>query len=132
MHQDRPYFPFKNDSMVAAFIHLDDSDLGNGGLSIVPGSHRLGQLPTRASSGHHWVSQSEFPIAAGVEVKAKAGDVAFFPYLTVHGSYPNTSRQPRRMVLVQVYDPRDKMLEHIHLENGLGFLLHGSAFTGRR
>ena len=44
MHQDYGYFPFKNDSMVAAFIHLDDSDPDNGGLAVYPGSHKIGPL----------------------------------------------------------------------------------------
>ena len=44
MHQDYGYFPFKNDSMVAAFVHLDDSDPNNGGLAVYPGSHKHGPL----------------------------------------------------------------------------------------
>ncbi len=44
MHQDYGYFPFRNDSMVAAFIHMDDSDPENGGLAVFPGSHKMGPL----------------------------------------------------------------------------------------
>jgi phytanoyl-CoA hydroxylase len=44
MHQDYHYFPYEKDSMVAIFIHLDDSDVENGGLAVFPGSHKMGPL----------------------------------------------------------------------------------------
>lgn len=42
--QDYHYFPFKNHSMVAAFIHMNKIDPENGGLCIYPGSHKNGPL----------------------------------------------------------------------------------------
>ncbi|XP_077300649.1 putative alpha-ketoglutarate-dependent hypophosphite dioxygenase [Arctopsyche grandis] len=42
MHQDYHYFPFRDHSMVAVFIHLDDTTPENGGLAVYPGSHKLG------------------------------------------------------------------------------------------
>ena len=48
MHQDYHYFPYEKDSMLAIFIHLDDTDPENGGLAVFPGSHKLGLVfPTR-------------------------------------------------------------------------------------
>ena len=44
MHQDYHYFPYKDHSMVAIFIHLDDTSPENGGLAIFPGSHKQGPL----------------------------------------------------------------------------------------
>ena len=44
MHQDYHYFPYEKDSMVAIFVHLDDSDVQNGGLAVFPGSHKRGPL----------------------------------------------------------------------------------------
>eukprot|EP00747_Dinoflagellata_sp_TGD_P005785 gnl/TRDRNA2_/TRDRNA2_114979_c1_seq1.p1 gnl/TRDRNA2_/TRDRNA2_114979_c1~~gnl/TRDRNA2_/TRDRNA2_114979_c1_seq1.p1 ORF type:complete len:311 (-),score=46.42 gnl/TRDRNA2_/TRDRNA2_114979_c1_seq1:101-1033(-) len=126
MHQDRPYFPFRNDSMVAAFIHLEDTNKHNGGLSIVPGSHRLGQLPDQHGAVGHYVSQKQFPIEKGTEIQAKRGDVAFFSYLTVHGSYPNLADSKRRMILVQAFDPKDQMITAAHMENGRCTLMYGS------
>ena len=41
-HQDYHYFPYKHDSMMAMFVHLDDTDQSNGGLGIFPGSHHQG------------------------------------------------------------------------------------------
>jgi len=56
--QDYHYFPFKNDSMVAVFIHLDDSEPENGGLAIFPGSHLLGPQQNCSNvSTHFYVDQ---------------------------------------------------------------------------
>ena len=48
MHQDYHYFPYLNDSMVAIFIHLDDTNVENGGLAVFPGSHKLGPLADKS------------------------------------------------------------------------------------
>lgn len=56
--KDYHYFPFKDDSMVAVFIHLDDSDVENGGLAVFPGSHKLGPLENTSDvPTHFYVSQ---------------------------------------------------------------------------
>jgi len=56
--QDYPYFPFKNHTMVAVFINLDDSDPENGGLAAFPGSHKLGPLDSCSGvPNHHYVDQ---------------------------------------------------------------------------
>ncbi|XP_068619248.1 probable phytanoyl-CoA dioxygenase [Battus philenor] len=110
MHQDYPYFPYKNDSMVAAFIHLDDSTPENGGLLVYPGSHLLGPLDDvggRETTQFHYVDQNKFPIEKATPVVAKRGDVVIFSYLLVHGSTANLSTRPRRMLLVQYADAHD-------------------------
>jgi phytanoyl-CoA hydroxylase len=50
MHQDYHYFPYEKDSMVAIFIHLDDTDVENGGLAVFPGSHKTGPLQDKSKS----------------------------------------------------------------------------------
>lgn len=61
MHQDYHYFPFKNDSMVAVFIHLDDTTPENGGLAVYPGSHLLGPQEDRGviekGEAYHYMDQ---------------------------------------------------------------------------
>ena len=40
--KDYHYFPYKQHSMMAVFVHLDDTDQSNGGLGVFPGSHLQG------------------------------------------------------------------------------------------
>ena len=41
MHQDYHYFPYEKDSMLAIFVHLDDTTPENGGLAIYPGQYQF-------------------------------------------------------------------------------------------
>ena len=108
LHQDWSYFPTEKDTMIAAVIHLTDVSSEMGCLRVCPGSHRLGRLP--GSSGQ---SSSAFPreysIDSAVPVEARAGDVLFFHYFTLHGSLPNRSPHPRKTVLVQMYGGQDQV-----------------------
>ncbi|XP_037051169.1 phytanoyl-CoA dioxygenase, peroxisomal-like [Bradysia coprophila] len=125
-HQDYHYFPFKNDSMVAAFIHFDDSDVENGGLAVFPGSHKLGpQENTSDVPTHFYVSQTKFPLEAATPIIAKKGQVVIFSYLLVHGSYQNTSNRFRRMLLLQMMSAEDEPLENVHVSPCQGMVLRG-------
>ncbi|KPI95283.1 Phytanoyl-CoA dioxygenase, peroxisomal [Papilio xuthus] len=128
MHQDYHYFPYKKDSMVAAFIHLDDSSPENGGLCVFPGSHRLGPLDdvgARETSHFHYVDQSKFPIEKSTPVLARRGDVVVFSYLLVHGSPANLSARARRMLLVQYADAHDEPLAGERAQPARGLVLRG-------
>ncbi|KAG6453236.1 probable alpha-ketoglutarate-dependent hypophosphite dioxygenase [Manduca sexta] len=127
MHQDYHYFPYKKDSMVAAFLHLDAANLENGGLVVYPGSHKLGpQEDIGAKEGNfHYVDQKKFPIEGATPVIAARGDVVIFSYLLVHGSPPNLSTRPRRMMLLQAAAADDQPIGQQPLRPGQGWLLRG-------
>ncbi|CAH2046117.1 unnamed protein product, partial [Iphiclides podalirius] len=128
MHQDYQYFPYKNDSMVAAFINFDDSGPENGGLFVYPGSHKLGPLDdvgARETKQFHYVDQNKFPIEKATPVIAKRGDVVIFSYLLVHGSTPNFSKRPRRMLLIQYADAHDEPAGGERSQPCRGLLLRG-------
>ncbi|XP_046643773.1 phytanoyl-CoA dioxygenase, peroxisomal-like isoform X1 [Daphnia pulicaria] len=126
MHQDYQYFPYKNDSLVAVFIHLDDTNMENGGLAVYPGSHKLGPLEDKGDiSGWHYVDQDKFPIDKATPVNARRGQVVIFSYLLVHGSFPNTSDRVRRMLLFQMMSAHDEKLRETHRSPCQGMVLSG-------
>lgn len=106
MHQDHPYFPHELHTMLAASVHMDDTDLENGCLHVIPGSHKIGPIP---HVGTYYLNHKQYPIEAGTPCEAKAGDVLFFNYLTIHGSKPNRSNRTRRNVLFQYRAAGDKL-----------------------
>ncbi len=122
MHQDYPYFPHAKHSMIAASIHLDDSDMENGCLCVIPGTHKNGPMP---HVGAHYLDHQEYPISSGTPCPASAGDVLFFNYLTIHGSGINRSLRPRRNILVQYRDPEDLPTEEVHVNWGQGLMVCG-------
>jgi len=122
MHQDYPYFPHEKHTMLAASVHLDDADLENGCLHVVPGSHKNGPLP---HVGAHYLNHKEYPISMGTPCPAEAGDVLFFNYLTIHGSGSNKSARTRRNVLFQFKDPADFPTKQTHINWGSGIMVCG-------
>jgi ectoine hydroxylase-related dioxygenase (phytanoyl-CoA dioxygenase family) len=124
MHQDAPFFPHDNHSMIAAILHFDDAPLEKGCLRVVPGSHKLGMLP-HISEGLFHLPPDEYPVENATPIPAKAGDVIFFSYLTIHGSGVNTSPEARTTLLVQMRDPADPPTVQTHLSRGQGMMLHG-------
>ncbi|MDQ6419124.1 phytanoyl-CoA dioxygenase family protein [Paenibacillus sp. LHD-117] len=122
MHQDYPYFPHRDHSMLAASVHLDDADTENGCLCVIPGSHKQGSLP---HVGMHYLNHKEYPISSGTPCPAKAGDVLFFNYLTIHGSDVNKSERTRRNVLFQYRDASDLPTSDVHFDWGMGLMVSG-------
>ena len=123
MHQDYPYFPHRDHSMIAVILHLDDAPEEKGCLCVYPGTHKLGPLPSMGNDHH--VSPTMYPIERATPVPAKAGDAVFFHYLTVHGSGQNRSDEPRTTLLIQLRDPADVPLSDRHASRGQGMMLAG-------
>ena len=99
-HQDAPAWPvITPDVQVTAWVALDDVDLDNGCMWMVPGSHRWGEvsLPDPgeelpATFGGHSVSAEPRPVLAG--------HVHYHHCLTWHASFPNRSGGPRRAIAI--------------------------------
>lgn len=129
MHQDYPYFPFKNHTMTAVFIHMDDTTPENGGLCVYPGSHKLGPLPERPliqdGQVYHYCDPEQYPLDKATPLMAKKGDVVIFSYLLLHGSYLNLSSRPRRMLLMQVRAAEDEPAKQLHHSHCQGLVLRG-------
>ncbi|KYM83789.1 putative alpha-ketoglutarate-dependent hypophosphite dioxygenase [Atta colombica] len=130
MHQDYPYFPHKKHTMLAVFLHLDDTTSENGGLAIYPGSHKLGPLKEIKTTDDwgdpiYYVDPKEYPLSKATPISAKKGEVVFFSYLTLHGSYLNLSDKTRRMFLIQVRAADDEPTEDVHNSPCQGLMLRG-------
>ena len=128
MHQDKPYFPFERDTMIAGVFFFDDSPIEKGCIRFVPGSHKLGDLPHLTDGGYH-LSFDEYPVESATPVPAKAGDCVFFHYNCIHGSGVNVSDEARTTLLVQVRDPEDVPVIKTHESRGQGMILRGIAPT---
>ena len=124
MHQDAPFFPHDNHSMIAAIIHFDDAPLEKGCVRVVPGSHKLGMLE-HISEGAYHLDPAQYPVEDATPIPAQAGDVLFFSYLTIHGSGVNTSSEARTTLLVQMRDPADPPSIRTHESRGQGMMLWG-------
>ncbi|CAG4930411.1 unnamed protein product [Parnassius apollo] len=96
----------------------------------VRGSHKLGPLNDvggRETKHFHYVDQStrKFPIEKGTPVTVQRGDVVVFYYLLVHGSTPNLSTRPRRMLVIQYADAHDEPVGSGKAQPCRGLVLRG-------
>jgi phytanoyl-CoA hydroxylase len=100
-HQDNGYQQGRVPEYLTAWLALDDSDLENGGLEAVPGSHKAGLLPHVMEGVHAVVAEGHVDPGAAVALDARAGDLLIFSSLLVHQTVGNrtTDRHRRSWVL---------------------------------
>lgn len=113
-HQDRQYWAFwqGDEGLFTAWIALSDVGADSGPMCFVPGSHRWGFL----NQGNFFASDQQalreaIDMPEGEswqEIPAilPAGGVSLHHGLTFHGSYANTSGQPRCSLAVHLRDER--------------------------
>ena len=95
LHQDSAYFEHRYQGPVGTLNYVVDTDLVNGALHVVPGSHRLGQLKHIDTFSHLGLEEDEWPWESALPISGEAGDSIFFNVKTVHGSKQNMSDKSR-------------------------------------
>jgi len=106
-HQDYGYWQASSTTnMCSAWVALQDTDLTNGGMRTIVGSHKWGLIEGSDAFGQKDLEQAaqRFAALAGGQwldepCVLKAGQVSFHHALTFHGSGPNRRRQPRMCVV---------------------------------
>ena len=88
------------------FPYLTDVHPGDGGLVVVPGSHKsLFERPPELFNNGVLETLEQLP--AGVEnITPRAGDMVVMNELVTHGALPWTPRDRRRLILVLRYMPQ--------------------------
>ena len=104
-HQDYPYWyvrtPEHAHEIATVILFLDAADAGNGGLRVLPGSHKAGPAPRdRGEPTQFLADAARFDASGERLVEAPAGSLLFFGSLLLHRSTPNTSERPRRALLL--------------------------------
>jgi ectoine hydroxylase-related dioxygenase (phytanoyl-CoA dioxygenase family) len=106
LHQDNYYLRVKPGTCIAAWMALDDCDVENGCLQVVPRSQNWDVLCTIKADTTKSFTEVTVPVPEGTPIEPvpmKAGDVLFFNGQLVHGSYPNTSANRFRRSLIAHY-----------------------------
>ena len=108
-HQDASYWPLTPSKTVTVWLAIDDVDLENGPMEVIPGSHLHGQIPFDHSTPeeNNVLKQSvrnAERFGAPVPFVMKAGQISIHSDLLLHGSRPNASRR-RRCGLTLRYMP---------------------------
>ncbi|MBT3717012.1 MAG: phytanoyl-CoA dioxygenase family protein [Deltaproteobacteria bacterium] len=103
-HQDWAFYPHTNSDLLAVGIMLDDIDEDNAPLMVVPQSH-LGK-----TLNHHYrgvfsgavdLKEEKVDYSTSYKITGKAGSTSFHHVKALHGSGPNQSDRPRRMLFFE-------------------------------
>ncbi len=101
-HQDWAFYPHTNDDVLATGIYLDDCDLDNGPLMVIPGSH-LGPTYDHHADGRFCgamePTKCDIDFAKAVPLMGPAGSMTIHHARLVHGSALNKSNRQRRLLL---------------------------------
>ena len=107
-HQDNYYLKSEPIPCAASWTALERIDSQNGGMSVIPGSHRRGLLPMAPTDRTRSFTPDAAPVPAGMSpvlIEMAPGDVLFFDGLLIHGSPPNESGDRWRRVFICHYLP---------------------------
>ncbi|GLX70630.1 phytanoyl-CoA dioxygenase family protein [Paenibacillus glycanilyticus] len=106
-HQDYAFWRCSNTtSMVTVWIALQDTDLHNGGMRTILGSHKWGVVEGSDTFFNQDLDGLQAKFSKGEwqdePCILKAGQASFHHGLTFHGSGPNFSEQPRLSVVAHL------------------------------
>jgi phytanoyl-CoA hydroxylase len=103
-HQDWAFYPHTNDDLAAVGIMIDDVDLDNGPMLVLPGSH-TGPVHDHHADGRFCgafdAGLSNLDLSKAVPCIGRAGTITVHHVRLVHGSATNRSKRPRRFLLHQ-------------------------------
>jgi ectoine hydroxylase-related dioxygenase (phytanoyl-CoA dioxygenase family) len=100
-HQDAYYWPMAPHNSVTVWLAFDDVDEVNGGMKLIPGSHRGGVIKHRKSQSTSSVltlelaDGSDFSADNAVQFRLKAGECSLHDDRAIHGSPANPSDRRR-------------------------------------
>lgn len=105
-HQDIIYDPKRHEERFLCWTSITASFPENGGLSVIPGSHRNGILPHEPSHSYeNDLMVSGAGTEAAVPMRLAAGDILVLHPLLVHGSPENASGGDRMALMAGFQKP---------------------------
>ena len=100
-HQDSTYWGLSAPDVVTAWVALSPSNLDNGAMAVLPGSHQRDQIPHRDTFDKHNLLTRGQEVAVEIDSKQavplvlKPGEMSLHHVRLVHGSPANPSADRR-------------------------------------
>ena len=101
-HQDWAFYPHTNDDVLAVGVCIDAMTEENGALMIIPGSHTGPILEHHQDGVFVGAVTEELDLHDAVPVLVPAGGISIHHARVLHGSRPNVSAYPRRLLLMEI------------------------------
>ncbi|MCE2468597.1 MAG: phytanoyl-CoA dioxygenase family protein [Caldilineaceae bacterium] len=132
-HQDASFWPLTPSKTVTAWLAFDDADRGNAAMQVIPGTHRLGQLPfIHSEEGENNVlDQSTVDIDSFAEppvhLEMRAGQMSLHTDWLLHGSDANHSDRRRCGLTLRFTSPD---VRNFTVPEGTGVIACGRDSSG--
>ncbi len=116
-HQDSTYWGLSAPDVVTAWVALTPSNLENGAMEVIPGSHQLDQIPHRDTFHQHNLLTRGQEVAVEVDqarrvvLDLKPGEMSLHHVRLVHGSPANPSNDRRIGFAIRYIPTRVYQLE---------------------
>jgi ectoine hydroxylase-related dioxygenase (phytanoyl-CoA dioxygenase family) len=131
-HQDGSYWPLEPMDVVTLWLAVDASTPENGGMRVIPATHRLDLQEMKSNPEVDSVLGSEIPVefvdeSLAVDLVLGPGDVSVHNPTIVHGSTANTSPNRRCGLTIRYIPTSTKVLVP---DAGCLFHLRGEVVEG--
>ena len=115
---------------VTTITSFDDSNIDNGCIWLIPGSHLWGQQELGFRVTQKWKNElNEIDLSVNesdaIPIPLKAGESIIFHCLMLHKSNPNRTKKYRRYLFLR-YADADAVEVYNHRKPRLGKLLNGT------
>ena len=99
-HQDAAFWPLTPHRTATVWLAFEDSDVANGAMQVIPGTHRAGLLQHDGEHDEHdllsmRLERGNFRRDDAVHICLRAGQISIHDDNLVHGSAPNASARLR-------------------------------------
>jgi ectoine hydroxylase-related dioxygenase (phytanoyl-CoA dioxygenase family) len=104
-HQDWAFYPHTNDHLLAFGLMLEDVNLANGPLMVIPGSHKGPVLNHHMNGVFAGAIDPDDPLfdrRRAVTLTGRAGSMTVHHVRTLHGSGPNVSDRARKILFYEI------------------------------
>jgi non-haem Fe2+, alpha-ketoglutarate-dependent halogenase len=117
-HQDVTYWGLEPPLAVTAWYAVDDSDVENGCMRVIPETHRGGirEHGKSGRAGNLLSIDQEVPVdpdedARAVDLELRAGEISLHHGMLIHGSNPNRSSRRRCGLTLRYIPPSVRHVE---------------------
>jgi ectoine hydroxylase-related dioxygenase (phytanoyl-CoA dioxygenase family) len=106
-HQDGHYWPMRPLATCTVWVALEPSQVSNGCLRVIPGSHRAKALHEHLHEDrtdltlNQRMAAGTFDESQAVDVELEPGEMSLHDVYMIHGARPNTSTQRRTGVALR-------------------------------
>ncbi len=122
-HQDVTYWGLEPPDAITAWYAIDDSDIGNGCMRVIPGSHQRGikEHGKSEQAGNLLSINQEAPVTEAeaeraIDLVLKAGEMSIHHGQIIHGSLPNHSTRRRCGLTIRYIAPSVKQADENSLK----------------